>query len=123
MVFIHNTNLKPKKQLFIALKDIYGLGSHHALQICDSLGICPTTRLEKLSSSELTLLSQVLSQNYETGVDIRRTTTQNIQRLISIASYRGFRHSQGLPVRGQRTHGNARTARQLNKKHIHLQKK
>jgi small subunit ribosomal protein S13 len=123
MVFIHNTNLKEKKQLFIALKGIYGLGNHHALQICDALGVCPTTPLEKLTSNEITLLSQILAQNYETGVEIRRRTSQNIQRLISIASYRGFRHIQGLPVRGQRTHGNGRTARILNKKHLSLQKK
>lgn len=117
MVFIQNTNLNPKKQLYIALMGIYGVGQYQAKQICDLAGFCPYTKLTSLSANEIALLSQVLSTHYETSSEIKRKRIQNIQHLISNGSYRGFRHSLGLPTRGQQTHSNARTAKKLNKKH------
>lgn len=113
MVYILNTNLNNKKKIYIALSEIYGLGMHHSLQICDQLGISPNLRLKQLTGLQLEQLTQIISQNYDTGLEIKRSTIKNIQRLIKTASYRGFRHIEGLPVRGQRTHGNSRTARKL----------
>lgn len=113
MLYVLNTNLNSKKKLFIALTEIYGLGNHNAFQICDLLGISVDKRLKQLSSQQLENLTQLVNQNYNIGSEIRRSTLKNIQRLIKIASYRGFRHTEGLPVRGQRTHGNSRTRRKL----------
>lgn len=111
MLYVLNTNLNNKKKLFIALTDIYGLGKHTSSQICDLLGISLDRRLKQLSGLQLEHLTQLVNQNYNIGSEIKRSTIKNIQRLIKIASYRGFRHTQGLPVRGQRTHGNSRTIR------------
>lgn len=113
MLYVLNTNLNSKKKLFIALTEIYGLGKHNSYQICDLLGISVDRRLKQLSGLQLEYLTQLVNQNYNIGGEIRRSTIKNIQRLIKIASYRGFRHTEGLPVRGQRTHGNSRTRRKL----------
>jgi small subunit ribosomal protein S13 len=113
MLYILNTNLNNKKKLFIALNDIYGLGRHTCLQLCDLLGISGDRRLKQLSSLQIEHLTQLVTQNYHIGSDVKRSRLKNIQRLIKIASYRGFRHTEGLPVRGQRTHGNSRTRRKL----------
>ncbi|MBJ6361777.1 30S ribosomal protein S13 [Paenibacillus sp. MAHUQ-46] len=115
-MFLHYTNLNEKKQLVFALTNIFGIHKHHALQICDILGVCPTTRLGDLPGAKITSLSQLLSFNYEKGIDVKRYRLQDIQLLIDIGSYRGIRHTLGLPVRGQRTHRNAHTARRMNKK-------
>lgn len=113
MLYVLNTNLNSKKKVFIALKEIYGLGKHTCYQLCDLLGISSERRLKQLSSGQLEQLTQLVNQNYNISGEIKRSTLKNIQRLIKIASYRGFRHTEGLPVRGQRTHGNSRTARKL----------
>jgi small subunit ribosomal protein S13 len=113
MLYILNTNLNSKKKLFIALTEIYGLGKHNSYQICDLLGVSKDRRLKQLSGLQLEHLTQLVNQNYNTGLEIRRSTIKNIQRLIKIASYRGFRHTERLPVRGQRTHGNSRTVRKF----------
>ncbi len=121
MLYVLNTNLKNKKKLFIALTEIYGLGKHNSYQICDLLGLSVDRRLKQLSSLQLEQLTQLVNQNYNIGTEIKRSTLKNIQRLIKIASYKGFRHTEGLPVRGQRTHGNSRTRRKL-KGSTHLNK-
>nr|AST08891.1 ribosomal protein S13 [Micractinium conductrix] len=113
MLYVLNTNLNSKKKLFVALTEIYGLGKHNSYQICDSLGISVDRRLKQLSGSQLEHLTQLINQNYNIGSEVKRDTIKTIKRLIKIASYRGFRHSQGLPARGQRTHGNSRTIRRL----------
>ena len=113
MLYVLNTNLNSKKKIFVALTEIYGLGPHNSYQICDLLGISKDRRLKQLSSSQLEQLTQLVNQNYLTGSEIKQFTTKNLQRLIKIASYRGFRHTEGLPVRGQRTHGNCRTRRKF----------
>lgn len=114
MLYIVNTNLDTKKKLWIALTDIYGMGSHQSHQVCDVLGISGDRRVKQLSPLQIDHLATVITQNYTTGGDVKRITLQNISRLVKLASYRGFRHSQGLPVRGQRTHGNGRTRRKWN---------
>lgn len=113
MLYVLNTNLNSKKKLFLALTEIYGLGTHNSCQICDLLGVSIDRRLKQLSSLQLENLTQLVNQNYNLGSEIKRSTMKNLQRLIKIASYRGFRHTEGLPVRGQRTHGNSRTRRKL----------
>lgn len=116
MVYIVNTNINSKKKVFVALSTIFGLGKHQSLQICDQLGISTAKRLKQLTSLDLQNITELITQNYEIGVDIRRFTDKNIQRLIKIGSYKGFRHSQGLPVHGQGTHRNSKTAKKLNHK-------
>nr|YP_009094915.1 ribosomal protein S13 [Chlorella variabilis]AIU38958.1 ribosomal protein S13 [Chlorella variabilis]AJP09417.1 30S ribosomal protein S13 [Chlorella variabilis]AST08858.1 ribosomal protein S13 [Chlorella sp. ATCC 30562] len=113
MIYVLNTNLNSKKKLYIALTQIYGLSKHNSYQICDLLGISTDRRLKQLSSLQLEHLTQLVNQNYNISSEIKRSTIKNIQRLIKIASYRGFRHTEGLPVRGQRTHGNSCTRRKL----------
>ena len=113
MIYVLNTNLNNKKKLFTALSQIYGLGRHTCLQLCDQLGISGDRRLKQLSSLQMEHLTQLVITNYNIGSDIKRSTQRNIQRLMKIASYRGFRHTEGLPARGQRTHGNSRTRKKL----------
>jgi small subunit ribosomal protein S13 len=113
MIYLLNSNLNSKKKLYIALSQIYGLGKHNSYQICDLLGISTDRRLKQLSGLQLEHLTQLVNQNFNISSEIKRSTIKNIQRLIKIASYKGFRHTQGLPVRGQRTHGNSKTRRKL----------
>ncbi len=113
MIYILNRNLKNKKKVNIALNDIFGLGKHLSKQICDQLGLSSQLKLKQLNNIQLELLIQMINQNYITSSQLKRNNTKNIQRLIRIASYRGFRHTEGLSVRGQRTHGNAQTCRKL----------
>lgn len=113
MVYFLNTNLDSKHTMQSALTKIYGLGKYQSTQICDELGISLQKRIKQLNSSELEKLSTVITQNYEIGADIKQSIIQNVTRLIKIGTYRGFRHIDGLPVRGQKTHGNSKTARKL----------
>ena len=111
MASILNTFLKEEKQLNIALCDIFGIGKNLSKQICDQLGVNGTLCFNQLTESQIEQISQILNQNYCVGVELKQKRRQTMQRLIRIASYRGFRHIQGLPTRGQRTHTNARNAR------------
>lgn len=113
MVYLLNTNLSNKKKVSLALCDIYGLGKFQSKQICIQLGISENLRIKQLTGFQLEQLTQLITQDYNIGIDLRRSVQQNIQRLVKIASYRGFRHTEGLTVRGQRTHGNSRTVRKL----------
>ena len=111
MASILNTYLKEEKQLNIALCKIYGIGKNLSKQICDQLGVNETVCFNKLTESQIEQISQLVNQNYCVGVELKQNKRKTLQRLIRIASYRGFRHTQGLPTRGQRTHTNARNAR------------
>ena len=111
MVYIHNTNLKENAPLSIVLTKLVGVGRKLAIQICDEIGVAQNVYLQKLSSSQLYQLNQILHQNYYLGANLRALIKKNKSRLSAISSYRGFRYSQKLPCRGQRTHGNAQTAR------------
>lgn len=113
MVYLLNTNLNKKKKISLALSDIYGLGKFQSKQICIQLGISENLRIKQLTAFQLEQLTQLITHDYNIGIDLRRSVLQNIQRLVKIASYRGFRHTEGLTVRGQRTHGNSRTVRKL----------
>jgi small subunit ribosomal protein S13 len=114
MAFLLNTQLNSKKKISIALQKIYGLGEYQSLQICDELGINSEKYMKQLTAEELEKVTHLITQNYNIGIDIKKEITQNVQRLVKIGCYKGFRHIEGLPVRGQRTHGNCRTRRKLN---------
>ena len=116
MIYIVNTNINAKKKIAKALSSIFGLGNHQSLQICNELGISSEKRLKQLTPLDLQDITQLITQNYDIGIDVRRFTKKNIQRLIKIGAYKGFRHAQSLPVRGQRTHGNSKTAKKMNHK-------
>ncbi|RYX79654.1 30S ribosomal protein S13 [bacterium] len=113
MIYIYNTNLSDKKKLRSALCNIHGVGAIKAQHLCDLIGVSSNTKINQLSISNLERLSQVLHQNHTIGPEVRRKMRENRQRLVNIGSYRGFRFVEGLPCRGQRTHGNARIARRL----------
>lgn len=111
MIYILNTNLNEKSRISKALCEIYGVGNQLSNQICDDLGISSGLKVEDLSPSHIDLLSQAIPQTYLIGTELQGETRKSKDRLILVSSYRGIRHSQGLPSRGQRTHGNAQTAR------------
>lgn len=113
MVYILNTNLKDNKKVRSALCDIYGIGKSLSSQICDLLGLSEEYKIKNLTNFQIQQLSQIITQNFLIGGDLRRERRNSKNRLVFIGCYRGFRHNMGLPVRGQRTHGNARTARAL----------
>lgn len=115
MVYIYNTNLKDKKKVRFALCEIYGIGKVLSNQICESLGFSERYKVSQLTNLQVQQLSQLIAENFLIGTEKKRDLRDNRNRLIQIGCYRGFRHSRGLPVRGQRTHGNARTVRRMRK--------
>jgi small subunit ribosomal protein S13 len=109
MARIAGTDLPRDKRVEIGLTYIFGVGlttSHHIL---DDLGIDRGTQVRDLTDSEVVQIRQYIDANLTVEGDLRREVAQNIKRKIEIGSYQGFRHRRGLPVRGQRTHTNART--------------
>ena len=111
MIYILNANLKDTQPLWRALCKVYGINSVLSSQICDDLGISRKVKTNQLLPSQIDLLNQVVPQDYLTGAELYSQLRQKLERLAVISSYRGIRHSQGLPTRGQRTHGNAQTSR------------
>ena len=109
MARIAGVDLPRNKRTEIALTYIYGIGRTSARQICDKADIARDTRIERLSDGEIVRLREVIERDYEVEGDRRRAVSQNIKMLMDIGCYRGLRHRRGLPVRGQRTHTNART--------------
>jgi small subunit ribosomal protein S13 len=97
------------KRLEVALTYIYGIGRHVANEIIAKLGLDKNTRAHKLTSDDLARINTLLQNEYVVEGDLRRSVQNNIKRLVSIHSYRGQRHRNGLPVRGQRTRTNSRT--------------
>jgi len=109
MARIAGIDLPRNKRIEISLTYIYGVGRTRALEICDKAGVEVGTRTDQLSESEAIRLREVIEREYQVEGDLRREVTQNIKMLMDIGCYRGLRHRRGLPVRGQRTHTNART--------------
>ena len=107
MARIAGINIPPQKHAEIALTSIYGIGRPTAQKICDAVGIQRSTKIKDLTEAELESLRTELSRFTVEG-DLRRQISMNIKRLMDLGSYRGIRHRRGLPVRGQRTHTNAR---------------
>ena len=109
MARIFGVDLPREKRVEIGLTYIYGIGRTTATKLCAETGVDPTTRVKDLTEDEVTKLRDAIDGKYLVEGDLRRETSQNIKRLMDICCYRGLRHRKGLPVRGQRTHTNART--------------
>ena len=109
MARIAGVDLPPNKQARIALTYIYGIGQPRALKILDKAGVDPYAKMTTLDEDQLNKIRNVIEQEGEIEGDLRKEVGLNIKRLIEIQSYRGLRHRRSLPVRGQRTHTNART--------------
>jgi small subunit ribosomal protein S13 len=109
MARIAGVDLPRNKRIDIALTYIHGIGRASAAKICEKASIPPDANADRLADSELVRLREVIEKQYTVEGDLRRETSQNIKMLMDIGCYRGLRHRRGLPVRGQRTHTNART--------------
>lgn len=109
MARIAGTDLPREKRVEIGLTAIYGVGRTTSMRILHSLDIDPDTKVRDLTDSEVVRIRQLIDANFQVEGDLRREVAQNIKRKIEIGSYQGLRHRRGLPVRGQRTHTNARS--------------
>ena len=109
MARISGINLPLNKQVYIALQYIYGIGDHYAEKICKELNIDRSKRVNNLTEDEVLKVRELIDKNYSVEGDLRRDISLNIKRLRELGTYRGTRHRKKLPVRGQRTHSNART--------------
>ncbi len=109
MARIAGTDLPREKRVEIGLTYIFGVGRSRSRQILHALEIDLDTKVRDLTDSEVVQIRQFIDTNYQVEGDLRRDIAQNIKRKIEIGSYQGLRHRRGLPVRGQRTHTNART--------------
>ena len=109
MARIAGVNIPTNKRVEIALTYIHGIGPSKAKEITGKLGIEPARRVQDLTDQEVLQIRETIDAGYSVEGDLRRQTAMNIKRLMDLACYRGLRHRKGLPVRGQRTHTNART--------------
>ena len=109
MARIAGVNIPQNKVLHVALTYIHGIGQKFSDDICNKLSISKNKRVNSLTEDEVLKIREFIDQNYKVEGDLRREVSLNIKRLIDLASYRGSRHKRKLPVRGQRTHSNART--------------
>jgi len=106
---IAGVNIPTHKQVQIALSYIHGIGRDSAVKICEATGIEGTRRVNELSDADVLKIREHIDGNFMVEGDLRRDTQINIKRLMDLGCYRGLRHRRKLPVRGQRTHTNART--------------
>ena len=109
MARIAGVDLPRSKRLEIALTYIYGIGRTTAREICGKAEVDAASKTDVLSEGEVVRLREIIERDYKVEGDLRREVSQNIKMLMDIGCYRGLRHRRGLPVRGQRTHTNART--------------
>ena len=109
MARIAGVNIPSAKRVVIALTYIHGIGNAKAKEIISKAGISDVARVADLTESEVSTLREIIDADYTVEGDLRRETSMNIKRLMDLACYRGLRHRKKLPVRGQRTHTNART--------------
>ena len=109
MARIAGIDLPRAKRIDISLTYIYGIGRTRASEICGKADVEGATKTDHLSESEVIKLREIIEREYQVEGDLRREVSQNIKMLMDIGCYRGLRHRRGLPVRGQRTHTNART--------------
>jgi small subunit ribosomal protein S13 len=106
---IAGVNIPSNKRVEIALRYIHGIGPKFAKEICEKVRIPAERRVHQLTDSEVLQIREVIDRDYAVEGDLRREVAMNIKRLMDLGCYRGLRHRRGLPVRGQRTHTNART--------------
>jgi small subunit ribosomal protein S13 len=109
MARISGVDLPRDKKVEVGLTYIYGIGRHNAADIMQKAGIDAALRIRELTDADVNRLRQVIERDYKVEGALRTEVAMNIKRLMDIGSYRGIRHRRGLPVRGQRTHTNART--------------
>ena len=109
MARIAGVNIPTNKRVVIALRYIYGIGPAKAQGICETLAIPAERRVNELSDDEVLRIRELIDRDYRVEGDLRRELAMNVKRLMDLGCYRGLRHRRGLPVRGQRTHTNART--------------
>jgi small subunit ribosomal protein S13 len=109
MARIAGVNIPTQKRVVIALQYIHGIGQAYAKEIIEKVGITPERRVSELTDAEVLQIREAIDRDYTVEGDLRRETATNIKRLMDLGCYRGLRHRRGLPVRGQRTHTNART--------------
>ena len=109
MARISGVDIPREKRVEISLTYIYGIGRTIARQVCDASEVNPATRVRDLTDDEVAKLRTYIDQNLQVEGDLRREVSQDIKRKMEIGCYQGIRHRRGLPVRGQRTHTNART--------------
>jgi small subunit ribosomal protein S13 len=106
---IAGVNIPTAKRVVIALQYIHGIGQKYSAEICQKVGIPAERRVSQLTDAEILQIRETIDRDYMVEGDLRREVTMNIKRLMDLGCYRGLRHRKGLPVRGQRTHTNART--------------
>jgi small subunit ribosomal protein S13 len=106
---IAGVNIPTNKRVLIALQYIHGIGQKNAAEIIEKVRIPEDRRVNQLSDAEVLQIREIIDRDYMVEGDLRRDTGMNIKRLMDLGCYRGLRHRRGLPVRGQRTHTNART--------------
>ena len=109
MARIAGVDLAKNKRMEIALTYIYGIGRPKALEILEEAGIDPAKKTDELLDSEVNAIRNIIDRDHKVEGDLRRDISMSIKRLMDVGTYRGLRHRKGLPVRGQRTHTNART--------------
>ena len=109
MARIAGVNIPTNKRVEVALTYIHGIGSTLAKQICGKVNIPQERRVNELTDQEVIQIREVIDGDYLVEGDLRREVAMNVKRLMDLGCYRGLRHRRGLPVRGQRTHTNART--------------
>ena len=109
MARIAGVDLPPNKRIEIGLTYIYGIGRPQSNNILKAAGVKPDTKVRELNDDEVNNIRKVIEEQFRVEGDLRKEISFNIKRLMEIGSYRGLRHRRGLPVRGQRTHTNART--------------
>ena len=109
MARIAGVNIPTAKRVEIALTNIYGVGRLTAQNICKQCNIAPQTRVHELNEDAVTNIRKAIENTCRVEGELRRDTSMNIKRLLDLGCYKGLRHRKGLPVRGQRTHTNART--------------
>lgn len=109
MARIAGVNIPTNKRVLVALTYITGIGRTKSEEILSKCGVNPVTRVNELGEDELARIREVIDRDYTVEGDLRREVAMNIKRLMDLGCYRGLRHRKGLPVRGQRTHTNART--------------
>jgi small subunit ribosomal protein S13 len=106
---VAGVNIPTQKRVEIALTYIHGIGRKTAQEICARIGIAPQRRVQELTDADVLRIRELIDRDYRVEGDLRREVAMNIKRLMDLGCYRGLRHRRGLPVRGQRTHTNART--------------
>ena len=123
MARIAGVDLPPNKRLWIGLTAIYGIGQKRARSIAEKSNVEPTKKIKDLTEEEVTRLRAEIEAEGRVEGDLRKETQMNVRRLIEIQCYRGLRHRRNLPVRGQRTHTNARTRKGPRKGAVAAKKK